>query len=169
MSDEMSLNESIVELNKLILLMEEDAGSLDVQQSLQDYLAPILGSILAEIEANRNYIVQTADRANLAMMMNEKTLLGEILAAIAENFATILGELPAYEEDSKLGAAVAEVQGLLHTWMSFEDEESDDDLGEDDDTDVSEDGSDVESDADVADSNEEVVDSNEEIETNGEA
>ncbi|MHA1961403.1 MAG: hypothetical protein ACW99U_14370 [Candidatus Thorarchaeota archaeon] len=163
----MSLNESIVELNKLILLMEEDAGSLDVQQSLQDYLAPILGSILAEIEANRNYIVQTADRANLAMMMNEKTLLGEILAAIAENFATILGELPAYEEDSKLGAAVAEVQGLLHTWMSFDDEESDED--DEDDEDVSEDGSDVESGVEVADSNEEVVDSNEEIETNGEA
>lgn len=127
------LNESINELGKLVLLMDEDASSLNVAQALQDYLAPILGSMLEEIKANRNYVVQTADRANIAMMMNEKTLLGEILTSIAEHFVTILGELPEdIAEDSKLGVAVAEVQGLLSTWMTLADFEEDEDEEEDD-------------------------------------
>lgn len=133
------LNESINELGKLVLLMDDDASSLNVAQALQDYLAPILGSMLEEIKANRNYVVQTADRANIAMMMNEKTLLGEILTSIAEHFVTILGELPEeIAEDSKLGVAVAEVQGLLSTWMTladFDDEVDDVDDDEVDDTD----------------------------------
>ncbi len=156
------LNESINELGKLVLLMDEDASSLNVAQALQDYLAPIIGSMLEEIKANRNYVVQTADRANIAMMMNEKTLLGEILTSIAEHFVTILGELPEeIEENSKLGVAVAEVQGLLSTWMTladFEDEDEDEDEDENDGENENvgeEDGSEV---SDTADDDEDLED-----------
>lgn len=139
MSNLEEMNESLIELAKFVALLAEDASSLSVDQAVSDYIVPILGGILSEVEANRQYTLQAADRANLAMLMNEKTLLGEILTNIADHFATILAELPSdIEEDSKLGIAVAEVQSLISTWMSFdmsEDEDEDDDEDEDEDDD----------------------------------
>jgi len=130
----MMLTESLVELSKLIELMEEDANNLTAQQAIGDYIAPILGSMLAEIEANRQYVLQAADRANLAILMNEKTFLGEIISSIAEHFATLIEELPEdTDADSKLGVAVTEIQDLIATWMSFDLEDEDDDTDDDDD------------------------------------
>ena len=127
MSDQnLMLRDSLNELSKLIDLMDEDADNLTAQQAIGDYIAPILGSLLAEIEANRQYVLQAADRANLAILMNEKTFLGEILTSIAEHFATVIDELPQdTDPESKLGVAAGEIQDLLATWMSFdiEDEE----------------------------------------------
>ena len=127
MSDQnLMLSDSLNELSKLIDLMDEDADNLTAQQAIGDYIAPILGSLLAEIEANRQYVLQAADRANLAILMNEKTFLGEILTSIAEHFATVIDELPQdTDPESKLGVAAGEIQDLLATWMSFdiEDEE----------------------------------------------
>ena len=69
-------------------------------------------------------MLQAADRANLAILMNEKTFLGEILTSIAEHFATILEELPEEtDSESKIGVASSEIQDLLATWMSFDIEE----------------------------------------------
>jgi len=125
------LTESLVELGKLIELMEEDADNLTAQQAIGDYIAPILGSMLGEIEANRQYVLQAADRANLAILMTEKTFLGEILTSIAEHFATVIEELPENtDSESKLGVAVTEIQDLIATWMSF-DLEDEDENGED--------------------------------------
>jgi len=134
------LSESLNELSKLIELMEEDAENLTSQQAIGDYIAPILGSLLAEIEANRQYVLQAADRANLAILMNEKTFLGEILTSIAEHFATVIEELPQdTDPDSKLGVAAIEIQDLLATWMSFDIEEDfedeEDEEGEEDEED----------------------------------
>ena len=131
----MMLTESLVELSKLIELMEEDANNLTAQQAIGDYIAPILGSMLAEIEANRQYVLQAADRANLAILMNEKTFLGEIISSIAEHFATLIEELPEdTDADSKLGVAVTEIQDLIATWMSFDLEDEDDDADDEDDS-----------------------------------
>jgi len=132
------LSESLNELSKLIELMEEDAENLTSQQAIGDYIAPILGSLLAEIEANRQYVLQAADRANLAILMNEKTFLGEILTSIAEHFATVIEELPQdTDPDSKLGVAAIEIQDLLATWMSFDIEEDfEDEEDEEDEEDV---------------------------------
>ena len=129
MSDQnLMLSDSLNELSKLIDLMEEDADNLTAQQAIGDYIAPVLGSLLAEIEANRQYVLQAADRANLAILMNEKTFLGEILTSIAEHFATIIEELPQdTDPDSKLGVAASEIQDLLATWMSFDIEDDEDD------------------------------------------
>ena len=147
MSDQnLMLSDSLNELSKLIDLMDEDADNLTAQQAIGDYIAPILGSLLAEIEANRQYVLQAADRANLAILMNEKTFLGEILTSIAEHFATVIEELPQdTDPESKLGVAASEIQDLLATWMSFdidENEEFDeeDDLEEDLEEDSSLDG-----------------------------
>lgn len=144
------LSESLLELNKLIQLMDEDAANLSVSQAVSDYIAPILESMLAEIEANRQYILQAADRANLAILMNEKTFVGEILANIAEHFATVVDELPGETDpESKLGVAVGEIQDLLATWMSFDlGDDGDDDVEDDEDD---EDGEDGNIDADSAD------------------
>jgi hypothetical protein len=149
----MMLTESLVELSKLIELMEEDANNLTAQQAIGDYIAPILGSMLAEIEANRQYVLQAADRANLAILMNEKTFLGEIISSIAEHFATLIEELPEdTDADSKIGVAVTEIQDLIATWMSFdlEDEDEDEDDDADDDDDSSMDGNDSDDLADEA-------------------
>ena len=128
----LNLSESITELNKLIQLMDEDADNLGTSQAINDYIVPILESVVAEVEANRQYILQTADRTNLAYLMNEKTFTGEILTSIADHFATVLDELPPdTDPESKLGVALAEIQDLLATWMSFEVSE-DDDIAEDD-------------------------------------
>ena len=128
----LNLSESITELNKLIQLMDEDADNLGTSQAINDYIVPILESVVAEVEANRQYILQTADRTNLAYLMNEKTFTGEILTSIADHFATVLDELPQdTDPESKLGVALAEIQDLLATWMSFEVSE-DDDIAEDD-------------------------------------
>jgi hypothetical protein len=127
--------------------MDEDAANLSVSQAVSDYIAPILESMLAEIEANRQYILQAADRANLAILMNEKTFVGEILANIAEHFATVVDELPGETDpESKLGVAVGEIQDLLATWMSF-------DLGDGDDDDDDNDGDDGDDDSADADDN----------------
>ena len=58
--------------------------------------------------------------------MNDKTFTGEILTSIADHFATVLEELPQdTDPDSKLGVALAEIQDLLATWMSFDISEED--------------------------------------------
>jgi hypothetical protein len=134
----LSMSESLMELGKLIQLMDEDANNLNASQAISDYIVPILESITAEIEANRQYILQTADRTNLAYLMNEKTFTGEILTSIADHFSTVLEELPQdTDPDSKLGVALAEIQDLLATWMSFDisDEEDDDDIDDSTDSD----------------------------------
>jgi hypothetical protein len=122
----LNLSESIIELGKLIQLMDEDAENLGTSQAINDYIVPILESVVAEVEANRQYILQTADRTNLAYLMNDKTFTGEILTSIADHFATVLEELPQdTDPDSKLGVALAEIQDLLATWMSFDISEED--------------------------------------------
>ena len=122
----LTLSESITELGKLIQLMDEDAENLGTSQAINDYIVPILESVVAEVEANRQYILQTADRTNLAYLMNEKTFTGEILTSIADHFATVLEELPQdTDPESKLGVALAEIQDLLATWMSFDVSEED--------------------------------------------
>ena len=144
------INESIVELRKLIQMMDEDAGTLTPATLISDYVAPILDSMVSEIELNRQAVVQTNDRVSLALMMAEKTFLGDILTSIAEHFSTIVEELPEdTDPESKIGVALGEIQDLLATWMSFElDEESDDEESDDEETvdseDVSEDSEVVE-------------------------
>lgn len=142
-----SLNESIEELRKLIQLMDDDAKNLTMEQAVSDYIAPILDSMLSEIAVNRQYTVQTNDRVSLALMMAEKTFLGDILTSIAEHFSTIVDELPEdTDSDSKIGVAVMEVQDLLATWMSFdlsdedEGDEGDEDDGDEDDGDEEDSG-----------------------------
>jgi len=128
-------NETIIELQKLVELMDEDSGSLDMSQGISDYIAPILQGMLAEIEANRQYVLQTADRANLAILVNEKTFLGEVITSIADHFSTIIEELPEnIDPESKLGVAVGEIQDLLATWMSFDMSEDEEDDSEEDDS-----------------------------------
>lgn len=132
----LNLSESITELGKLIQLMDEDAENLGTSQAINDYIVPILESVVAEVEANRQYILQTADRTNLAYLMNEKTFTGEILTSIADHFATVLEELPQdTDPDSKLGVALAEIQDLLATWMTFD--ISEDDLSDENEDDLS--------------------------------
>jgi len=140
-------SESIAELNKLIELMDEDAGQLTTAQAVSDYIVPILSSMLGEIEASRELIVSTADRASLAILLNEKTFMGEIITAVAEHFVTLMEEVsPTLNPESKAAVAMSEIQDLLATWMSFnmessegEDEDGDDDEGEDDEGDDGED------------------------------
>lgn len=128
MSDlNLSMSESLMELGKLIQLMDEDANNLNTTQAISDYIVPILESVVGEIEANRQYILQTADRTNLAYLMNEKTFTGEILTSIADHFSTVLEELPQdVDPESSLGVALGEIQDLLATWMSFDISEEDD-------------------------------------------
>ncbi len=135
MSDlNLSMSESLMELGKLIQLMDEDAENLSSNQAISDYIVPILESVVGEIEANRQYILQTADRTNLAYLMNEKTFTGEILTSIADHFSTVLEELPQdVDSDSSLGVALGEIQDLLATWMSFEISDEDEDEDEDED------------------------------------
>ena len=142
-----SLNETLFELRKLIEMMDEDASNLSLATLIGDYVAPILDSMVSEIELNRQYTIQTNDRVSLALMMSEKTFLGDVLTNIAEHFSTVIDELPDdTDPESKLGVAVGEIQDLLATWMSFdggvdnEDEDEDDDE-EDYDGDESADGS----------------------------
>jgi len=141
MSDlNLSMSESLMELGKLIQLMDEDAENLSSTQAISDYIVPILESVVGEIEANRQYILQTADRTNLAYLMNEKTFTGEILTSIADHFSTVLEELPQdVDPDSSLGVALGEIQDLLATWMSFEISDEDEDEDEDEDGDGDED------------------------------
>lgn len=138
MSDNYNLMESLGELQKLVQLMDDDATSLTVSQAITDYIAPILDSMVSEIEVNRQYAVQTNDRVSLALMMAEKTFLGDILTSIADHFGTVIDEIPRdTAADSALGVAVSEIQDLLATWMSFDvsdlEDEDDDDEDEDDD------------------------------------
>ena len=139
MADNYNLMESLGELQKLIQLMDDDASSLNVSQAITDYIAPILDSMVSEIEVNRQYAVQTNDRVSLALMMAEKTFLGDILTSIADHFSTVIDEIPEdTAADSTLGVAVSEIQDLLATWMSFDvsDLEDEDDDVEDEDSDV---------------------------------
>jgi hypothetical protein len=131
------MNESILELRKLIQMMDEDAGSLTPATLISDYVAPILDSMVSEIEMNRQAVIQTNDRVSLALMMAEKTFLGDILTSIAEHFSTVVEELPEdTDPESKIGVALTEIQDLLATWMSFElDEDSDDEDSDDEDSD----------------------------------
>ena len=133
MSDlNLSMSESLMELGKLIQLMDEDAENLSSTQAISDYIVPILESVVGEIEANRQFILQTADRTNLAYLMNEKTFTGEILTSIADHYSTVLEELPQdVDPDSSLGVALGEIQDLLATWMSFEISDEDEDEDED--------------------------------------
>lgn len=135
-----NVNESLLELSKLIQLMDEDADNLSAQQAISDYIVPILGSFIAEIDTNRQAIIQTAERTNLAMLMSERTFLGEILVGIGEHFSTIVSELGELEADSNLGIAVTEIQDLIATWTEFEsaDLEEDDADDADDESDFSE-------------------------------
>ena len=85
-----NLSESLVELRKLVVLMDEDAETLSVTDGIRDYIVPILDSVVEEIEQNRQYIINTADRTNLSLLMNEKTFTGEILTSISDHFSTVL-------------------------------------------------------------------------------
>ena len=112
-------------------MMDEDAGTLTPVTLISDYVAPILDSMVSEIEMNRQAVIQTNDRVSLALMMAEKTFLGDILTSIAEHFSTVVEELPEeVDPESKMGVAVVEIQDLLATWMSFdlEDEDISDDF-----------------------------------------
>jgi hypothetical protein len=121
MTDETLPTDSISEIYKLIQLMDEDAPNLKLGQIIGDYISPILISLVAEVDANRQHTLQTEASVRLAMLMTEKTFLGDILGGIAEHFTTMLEELPEnIQEDSKLGVAVGEIHELLATWMAFE-------------------------------------------------
>jgi hypothetical protein len=136
-------NESISELYKLISLLDEDSSNIDVPQAISDYLVPILTSLLGEVEANRQFILQTADRASLALLMTEKTFLGDVLTGVADHFSALVEELPAelVASNERVAASLAGIQDLLATWMSFsaddedegyEDDDDDEDEGDDD-------------------------------------
>ena len=161
-------SESFVELNKLIELMDEDAPQLTAAQAISDYIVPILSSMLGEIEANRELIVSTADRASLAILLNEKTFMGEIITAVAEHFVTLMEELsPSIDPESKAGVAMSEIQELLATWMSFNmsdsEESSEEDFEEDDeDVGVEEDADDVVFDEDASEFEQESDEASEE-------
>ena len=43
------INESILELRKLIQMMDEDAGTLTPATLISDYVAPILDSMVSEL------------------------------------------------------------------------------------------------------------------------
>jgi hypothetical protein len=157
----LSMSESLMELGKLIQLMDEDANNLNASQAISDYIVPILESITAEIEANRQYILQTADRTNLAYLMNEKTFTGEILTSIADHFSTVLEELPQdTDPESKLGTALGEIQDLLATWMSFDISDEDDDDDSDGISDDDDDDDDNDDDGDSSDDNDDDNDDN---------
>jgi len=146
MTDDPIPTDSISEIYKLIQLMDEDASSLKLSQVVGDYISPILISLVAEIDANRQLLLQTEASVRLAMLMTEKTFLGDILGGIAEHFTTMLDELPAeIAEDSKLGVAVGEIHELLATWMSFEPIPLDIEFAEDDEDDEDDEGDEVES------------------------
>jgi hypothetical protein len=148
--------ESLGELKKLIQLMDEDANTLTASQAITDYIAPILDSMVSEIEVNRQLTVQTNDRVSLAMMMSEKTFLGDILTSIADHFSTIIDEIPEDTSvDSALGVAVAEIQDLIATWMNFD--SSDEDFDDDDDDDDDEGIDDEDADASQSESDVEVL------------
>ena len=140
MSNEL-INESLQELGKLIQLMEEDADSLTASQAIGDYIAPILGSLLAEVEANRQYVANASTRAEFAILLNEKTFLGQIVETIAENFATVLEEMDmdSLDEESKIGVALVEIQDVLSAWVDLTSGEEDEDEDEDEDGDEDED------------------------------
>jgi len=129
-NENVNVNESLIELSKLVELLDEDAGSLELQQTIQDYLAPILLSVVAEIDANRQFILATADRSNLAMMMSEKTFLGELITNFAEHFSVVSEHLETLELPENVQESYTEIQDLLATWMSFASDE-DEDEGED--------------------------------------
>jgi hypothetical protein len=154
--------DSLEELRKLIQLLDADAQTLNVSQAITDYIAPILDSMISEIEVNRQYTVQTNDRVSLALMMAEKTFLGDILTSIADHFGTVIDELPAdTAADSALGVAVSEIQDLLATWMSFdlgEDTDEDDDDGADEETDEESDDVDGDDISDESSEEEEAAD-----------
>ena len=159
MTDNYNVMDSLEELRKLIQLLDADAQTLNVSQAITDYIAPILDSMISEIEVNRQYTVQTNDRVSLALMMAEKTFLGDILTSIADHFGTVIDELPAdTAADSALGVAVGEIQDLLATWMSF-------DLGEDTDEDDDEDGEETDEESDSVDGDDTSDESGEEGET----
>lgn len=158
-------NESIAELYKLISLLDEDASNIDNQQAISDYIVPILTSILGEVEANRQLILQTADRASLALLMTEKTFLGDVLTGVADHFSALLEELPVdlVSSNERVAASVAGIQDLLATWMSFSaddegyEDEDDSDEEDSDDGDSDEDGDGDGDEGDADDESEEPV------------
>ena len=152
MTEVNQINETLMELAKLVELLDEDVSNLKLQDAVSDYIVPILLSTLAEIEANRQIVVGSVEKTNLALLMSEKTFLGDILVSLAENFTVVANHLEGQELPEEVSTAIAESQDLLATWMSFEDDDEDDEEdAEEVEESVNEDV--IENDTDSSDSN----------------
>ena len=91
--------------------MEEDSANISINQAIADYVSPILLFMVQEIHANRQYLTSTNDRVSLALLMAEKTFLGDILGGLQSTSRQSF-ELPNRSRVCSR-SGVGEVQDLL--------------------------------------------------------
>jgi hypothetical protein len=141
---------SLSELKKLLDILETDFQQIETDQLLADYILPILGSVVAEVETNRVLSSHNQTLAQISLATSQRTVAGEILSAVADHFSVILDKVE-YEENTEVGNALSEIDSLLGSWITlneYEDEmlspsEDDDDT---DDGDLDEDDADSDDD-----------------------
>ena len=140
------------ELNKILELLEEDSGKERSNVLIQDYIVPILQSIVSEISNTQQAVQTVAEVSQLAILTAQRTYVGEILRQISDCFATVLAsdDIP---KEGPAAEALEEVDRLLGAWMEAEqgdfdfqnlDEDDEDDEDEDEDEDDGEEGEDGE-------------------------
>jgi len=134
----------VEELQQMLRLLEEDSSTERSAVLIQDYIVPILQSVLSEITNTQTAVQSVAEVSQLALLTSQRTYMGEILRQISDSFAVILQiDLP---EEGPVAEAVSDIDRLLGAWMEAEqgdfdfqnldeeyDEYDDDDDNEDED------------------------------------
>ena len=106
------------ELQQMLRLLEEDSSTERSAVLIQDYIVPILQSVLSEITNTQTAVQSVAEVSQLALLTSQRTYMGEILRQISDSFAVILQtDLP---EEGPVAEAVSDIDRLLGAWMEAE-------------------------------------------------
>ena len=129
------------ELVKILELLEEDSGNERSAVLIQDYIVPILQSIVSEITNTQQAVQTVAEVSQLAILTAQRTYVGEILRQLSDNFAIVLASADIPKE-GPAAEALEEIDRLLGAWIEAEhgdfdyqnlDEDEDEDEDEEDD------------------------------------
>ena len=128
----MSEQEQLVdEFGAIVKMLEDDAANLKLEDAIKDYIVPILYALANDSNVIKHNLFKVSESSALALLTSQKTLAGELLAEIANNYVIVQPEVDGLSEEAQ--EAFANIGALLSSWLEVSDEEYDDEEDDDDD------------------------------------
>lgn len=126
------------EFSAIVKMLEDDAANLKLEDAIKDYIVPILYALANDSNVIKHNLFKVSESSALALLTSQKTLAGELLAEIANNYVLVQPEVESLSQEAQ--EAFANIGALLSSWLEVSDEEyeeyeeaEEEDEGEEDD------------------------------------